>query len=716
MAMNKQRKSSNLINILSYDDAGNIVLRDYSQTIRYNWNGTIHAFTGPLSISSIAAAVTDTDRFLVSDGGVLKYRTGTEVLSDIGGVPSTRTLTINGVTQDLSVNRTFTIAAGITGTGADGQVAYWNGTSSQTGSNNLFWDAANSRLGIGTNAPSTTLDIRGKTRIQSSGNAELDIIDGSNSLRLAMGSTQGFVGTLSSHPFGFFTGALKRGEFSTNGNFILQNGGTFIDGGQRLQVQGDAFIKGSGATSGTNALLVQNSGGTDLFAINNSGYYRLSGSNGLFISQFTTTQGSVSISGTNTQFYNYTTTQAATFGAFSFHGDNFTQTSGAAHTLFVSKAFYPTSGTATHSTLSIAPAINQTGGANGITRGLYVTPTIVAAADWRSIEWSNNSGWGLYGAGTAPNYLAGYLIINDGSGYAIRLLNNKRIAGHSGGGGSEIDLSLAAIIAGYNSLNIRTQLSGNITFQTGGANTRMQVFGATGNVVLQDGGTFTDAGFRLDVNGTARVSGAATFSSTIQGTIITATSYFASDYYRDSRLEAMLIYTGSNQIRLGSGVDTDFLSFYSGALERMRITAGGNLLVGTTADQGYRVQITSASADSQLNVWGATAPSIRLDNAASGATQRLVFGLATATNNFIIGAASGDICLTTQSTSPLLFGANSTEAMRISTSANVLIRKTADGGQPLQVNGKVNFASLPTSATGLAAGDIWNNGGVLNIV
>jgi hypothetical protein len=46
--MNKQRSTSNLFNILSYDDAGNIVLRDYSQTIRYNWNGTIHAFTGPL--------------------------------------------------------------------------------------------------------------------------------------------------------------------------------------------------------------------------------------------------------------------------------------------------------------------------------------------------------------------------------------------------------------------------------------------------------------------------------------------------------------------------------------------------------------------------------------------------------------------------------------------------------------------------------------------
>jgi hypothetical protein len=32
---------------------------------------------------------------------------------------------------------------------------------------------------------------------------------------------------------------------------------------------------------------------------------------------------------------------------------------------------------------------------------------LTSAVDWRSIEWSNNTGWGLYGAGTAANYLAG---------------------------------------------------------------------------------------------------------------------------------------------------------------------------------------------------------------------------------------------------------------------------------------------------------------------
>jgi len=47
----------------------------------------------------------------------------------------------------------------ITGSGAAGQVSFWNGASTITGSNDLFWDSVNGHLGIGTNTPGTALGI-----------------------------------------------------------------------------------------------------------------------------------------------------------------------------------------------------------------------------------------------------------------------------------------------------------------------------------------------------------------------------------------------------------------------------------------------------------------------------------------------------------------------------------------------------------------------------
>jgi len=47
----------------------------------------------------------------------------------------------------------------LTGSGTTGQVSFFNGTQVLTGSNNLFWDNTNSRLGINTSTPGQALDI-----------------------------------------------------------------------------------------------------------------------------------------------------------------------------------------------------------------------------------------------------------------------------------------------------------------------------------------------------------------------------------------------------------------------------------------------------------------------------------------------------------------------------------------------------------------------------
>lgn len=79
------------------------------------------------------------------------------------GITNDANLETRMLRVDPTTNRVLASASAssgfVTGTGASGQVSYWTGTSSQAGSNNLFWDITNSRLGIGTATPAYKLDI-----------------------------------------------------------------------------------------------------------------------------------------------------------------------------------------------------------------------------------------------------------------------------------------------------------------------------------------------------------------------------------------------------------------------------------------------------------------------------------------------------------------------------------------------------------------------------
>lgn len=55
--------------------------------------------------------------------------------------------------------------ANLTGSGSNGQVSYWTGSGSQSGSNNLFWDNTNSRLGIGTSNPQFLMHIAASSNV-----------------------------------------------------------------------------------------------------------------------------------------------------------------------------------------------------------------------------------------------------------------------------------------------------------------------------------------------------------------------------------------------------------------------------------------------------------------------------------------------------------------------------------------------------------------------
>lgn len=81
--------------------------------------------------------------------------------------------------------------------------------------------------------------------------------------------------------------------------------------------------------------------------------------------------------------------------------------SGTWNTFSISDNFVPTAGTAIFNGINLALTVNQTGGANGITRGLYINPTITAASNFKAIEVVSGGVYlapGSSTAGRAPLY------------------------------------------------------------------------------------------------------------------------------------------------------------------------------------------------------------------------------------------------------------------------------------------------------------------------
>jgi hypothetical protein len=82
-------------------------------------------------------------------------------------VGGTTTKTLTATQQDggtLTASWTDDNAGGtVTGTGAVNQVAFWNGTNTIDGTNNLYWDSTNNHLGINDTTPSSPLKVTSGT-------------------------------------------------------------------------------------------------------------------------------------------------------------------------------------------------------------------------------------------------------------------------------------------------------------------------------------------------------------------------------------------------------------------------------------------------------------------------------------------------------------------------------------------------------------------------
>jgi hypothetical protein len=150
-------------------------------------------------------------------------------------------------------NKQSTLTNPITGTGAIGQVAYFTGSTTQAGNNNLFWDATNNRLGVNTNSPTNSLHIVGTSLITGSSSF-------GGAMSLSASSTSSYIASLiqTNTTAGVSFGLLvKGGTNSSDIAFIVQSAASsnlfrLFGDGQAIfssSVTGTSFIKTGGTSS-----------------------------------------------------------------------------------------------------------------------------------------------------------------------------------------------------------------------------------------------------------------------------------------------------------------------------------------------------------------------------------------------------------------------------------------------------------------------------------
>lgn len=197
----------------------------------------------------------------------------------------------------------------------------------------------------------------------------------------------------------------------------------------------------------------------------------------------------------------------------------------------------------------------------------------------------------------------------------------------------------------------------------------------TGNLLIN---TTTDAGYKLDVNGTARVNN--TFTVTKSG----SNNYFN---FEPSATGVMpyvqAFYQGAVDSRLY--FDSSFLKLrYAGStllygLDCGNINASGNVLLSGTGDQ-------------KVHLFGSTNNFVQFSDA--GATNIGVIGTADATT-YIQVRTGNATNMSTGTLSAVFFN-----------SGNVGINTTTDTGEKLQVNGSIKSSALTLNGPVLATGGV----------
>ena len=653
---------------------------------------------GDLLLNTIANATTDTDKFLVSDSGIIKYRTGAELLSDIGAQPSGSYVTsVNTLTGAVTLTTT-NIAEGT----------------------NLYYTEA--RVNANTNVAANTAARHNAVTIGTANG--LSLSTQVLSLALASGST---------------TGALSSTDWTTfNGKQAALSGTGFVKiSGTTISYDNSTYLTTSAASSTylpltggtlTGALTVGVTSGLNLILEKPTGAY-LSFQNGA------TVRGSINgnngADGLNLNYgASHTTALAiASTGAATF-SSSVTATSFSNAGLQSGEVF-----NATKSNAGFYVGYLQNTSATGL--GLYIqngNDSNDAIRIGNAAGSANNIQ--LYGSGKA--YFAGNVGIGTTSPAAILDINT---AGSSVRFGDKVTVS-NDINVYYRTTGIsRSDIGGggNFTWGVSGGSELMRIT-ASGNVGI---GT-TSPSNKLDVLGTAA-------SPNLTGTNAYARFYQSGGYANitigalasgsyagwiqssdgvGTQVPLALQPSGGN-VGIGTTSPTEKLDVIGGALaagngtirtgitysslgligtftnhdlgvitngsERMRITSGGNVYIGTTSTTLGKFVVDATSQSYNIAAVGndQTCARIRIKNTGSGGGDYAwIAGINNVGND---GLSLLDIT-------------NAATRLVVTSGGNVGINTTSPS-YTLDVNGTARFGSAIVASLG--TGLVYSSGGTL---
>ena len=555
---------------------------------------------------------------------------------------------------------TLTAKLQVKGTGATTSTTALRVENSNASASLLVNDAGN--VGIGTPSPSASLDIVGNVRIVTTPSAG-NIVRPDN-----VGAAFQF-GNGTNTAYGEFrfknTGGTDIGRLLENGNFgiglITPSASLHISGASSanlLRIDSPAsssilFVTGSGNVGiGTS---------TPAYTLDVSGSARVSDISYLTLGArigTTTTTAGIFPSGTsgreslNLRSSLLPTDTGNDVVITNGQGD-VGNTSSIRSLLTVARSFAPTSGTGIYNLIQVNPTINQTGGANGITRGLYINPTITSASDFRAIETtqgrniftdtyvasgSANSGslldlsqtWNTTGTpiaiklnvtDTASNSLSDLMSLQVGGSARFRILKSGYFAHNTGG---EI---AGSVIIGSNVVTPSARLHVRGSGATSATTTfLLQNSTPTNLLSINDIGqvAFTSPTMSLAASQSAFsispiISASAVVGGQYYGVNITPTFFQTTGSQTKTAFRVAATYTGSSAAATGgTNIIADFGSTSAGSqLTVTDVTSGsiymvndvsGLPIIEATSDWGVKIydfpRVVLEKTGSQVNING----------------------------------------------------------------------------------------------------------------